>query len=254
MAGSAPDPAGSAAWPPPAIPRTAAAITRPHSRFITGMRSPRGHAVACQYDARVSLAILSTIGSIGGAQIRYVVQHFFGGTMYTRRIASVSLSCSSRVGGCLRPAARESGRDSRYAGHWPFAPLKEIDAGLPDQVVYRPADLAALGDTKLGLYVFGNGGCSNDGASARLHLLECRFARLPRDRARRNLQRPRQDRSAAAARGASIQNYAPTRPAQLSAAIDWALAENERSGSRYSAASIPSRSRSPVSAVAAFKR
>jgi dienelactone hydrolase len=31
----------------------------------------------------------------------------------------------------------------------------------------------------------------------------------------------------------SIQNYAPTRPAQLGAAIDWALAENERSGSRY---------------------
>ncbi|HET7923915.1 MAG TPA: hypothetical protein VFL30_03405, partial [Rhodanobacteraceae bacterium] len=41
-----------------------------------------------------------------------------------------------------------------------FAPLKEIDPGLPDQVVYRPADLASLGGTKLGLYIFGNGGCS----------------------------------------------------------------------------------------------
>jgi hypothetical protein len=57
------------------------------------------------------------------------------------------------------------------AGTGPYAPLKEIDPGLPDQVVYRPADLAGLGQTKLGLYVFGNGGCSNDGASARLHLL-----------------------------------------------------------------------------------
>jgi dienelactone hydrolase len=39
-------------------------------------------------------------------------------------------------------------------------------------VVYRPANLAGLGKTKLGLYIFGNGGCSDDAASARMHLLE----------------------------------------------------------------------------------
>src|SRR5215831_482179 len=53
-----------------------------------------------------------------------------------------------------------------------FPAVKEEVTSLPDHVVYRPAHLDALGTTKLGLYIFGNGGCSNDGASARLHLLE----------------------------------------------------------------------------------
>ena len=53
-----------------------------------------------------------------------------------------------------------------------FPALKEEVASLPDHVVYRPASLSGMGSTKLGLYIFGNGGCSDDGASARLHLLE----------------------------------------------------------------------------------
>ena len=53
-----------------------------------------------------------------------------------------------------------------------FPAIKEEVASLPDHVVYRPADLGKLGSTRLGLYLFGNGGCSNDGASSRLHLLE----------------------------------------------------------------------------------
>src|SRR5215469_11894121 len=53
-----------------------------------------------------------------------------------------------------------------------FPAMKEEVTSLPDHVVYRPAQLDALGSTKLGVYIFGNGGCSNDGASARLHLLE----------------------------------------------------------------------------------
>ena len=53
-----------------------------------------------------------------------------------------------------------------------FPAIKEEVASLPDHVVYRPADLGKLGSTKLGLYLYGNGGCSNDGASQRLHLLE----------------------------------------------------------------------------------
>src|SRR5688572_12049213 len=53
-----------------------------------------------------------------------------------------------------------------------FAALKEETRFLPDHVIYRPADLKKLGSTRLGLYVFGNGACTNDGASARLHLLE----------------------------------------------------------------------------------
>src|SRR6187402_2257983 len=60
--------------------------------------------------------------------------------------------------------------DTPGTGRYPA--LKEEVASLPDHVIYRPADLGKLGSHKLGVYVFGNGACSNDGASARLHLLE----------------------------------------------------------------------------------
>jgi hypothetical protein len=53
-----------------------------------------------------------------------------------------------------------------------FAALKEEIPSLPDHVVYRPADLSKLSGTKLGVLVWGNGACSDDGASSRMHLLE----------------------------------------------------------------------------------
>ena len=60
--------------------------------------------------------------------------------------------------------------DTPGTGKYPA--MKEEVPSLPDHVVYRPADLGKLGAVKLGVYIFGNGACSNDGASARLHLLE----------------------------------------------------------------------------------
>ena len=57
-------------------------------------------------------------------------------------------------------------------GSGPYPALMEIDSALPDHVVYRPADLAAVGEGKLGVFVWGNGACADDGASARLHLSE----------------------------------------------------------------------------------
>jgi hypothetical protein len=57
-------------------------------------------------------------------------------------------------------------------GSGPFAALKEEVASLPNHVVYRPVDLSKLAKQKLGVVVWGNGGCSDDGASQRFHLLE----------------------------------------------------------------------------------
>ena len=118
-------------------------------------------------------------------------------------------------------------------GTGPFAPIKEIDPGLPDQVLYRPADLASLGGAKLGLYVFGNGGCSNDGASARLHLLNVASHGYIAIAPGGIYNGPGKTAAPPRPEGASIETYAPTNPRQLSAAIDWALAENDRPGSRY---------------------
>ena len=52
-------------------------------------------------------------------------------------------------------------------GSGPYPALMEIDPALPDHVVYRPADLAAVGAGKLGVFVWGNGACADDGAIAR---------------------------------------------------------------------------------------
>lgn len=59
-------------------------------------------------------------------------------------------------------------------GDGPFAAIMEVDRKLPGFVVYRPADLRpfASGRNKLGLFVWGNGGCAADGSSARQHLAE----------------------------------------------------------------------------------
>jgi hypothetical protein len=67
-------------------------------------------------------------------------------------------------------ARQEATPDTPGTGRFP-AVKEEIRTPVP-QVLYRPADPAALGDTKLGIYVFGNGACIGDGASSRLHLLE----------------------------------------------------------------------------------
>lgn len=114
-----------------------------------------------------------------------------------------------------------------------YAALKEIDPDLPGHVVYRPADLTSLGQTKLGVYVFGNGGCTNDGASSRLHLLEVAShgylvvapGGIHNGPGRTEAPPPPAD--------PDIETYVRTRPEQLRAALDWALAENTRTGSRY---------------------
>ena len=154
--------------------------------------------------------------------------------MNTRKIATgltVVLVTASAASWSQPPENRNGIADTPGTGR--FTPLKEIDAGLPDQVVYRPADLAALGQTKLGRYVFGHRGCSNDGASARLHLLNVASHGYLAIAPGGIYNGPGKTEAPPRPADTSIENYAPTRPAQLSAAIDWALAENKRSGSRY---------------------
>ena len=115
-----------------------------------------------------------------------------------------------------------------------FPAMKEEVASLPRHVVYRPKDLAGLGRTKLGVVAWGNGGCSDDGASSRFHLLEIAShgylviasgqifsgpGALPRE-----------------PRPAPPQGQLPpprTKVSDLTDAVDWALAENQRKDSPY---------------------
>jgi hypothetical protein len=153
--------------------------------------------------------------------------------MSMRVFAVVLAVAVTAVPGAAQGPPRNQDAIADTAGTGPFAPTKEVDPRLPDQVVYRPADLAGLGQTKLGLYVFGNGGCSNDAASARLHLLNVASHGYLAIAPGGIYNGPGKTEAPPRPADTSIENYAPTRPAQLRAAIDWALAENARSGSRY---------------------
>jgi dienelactone hydrolase len=115
-----------------------------------------------------------------------------------------------------------------------FPAIKEEVAPLPRHVVYRPKDLAALGSTKLGVVAWGNGGCSDDAASSRFHLLELAshgYLVIASGRILSGPGAPPREPRPAPPQG---QLPAPrTQVADLTDAVDWALAENRRAGSPY---------------------
>ena len=143
------------------------------------------------------------------------------------------LACLLLVAGVVHAQESESQFNNipDTPGSGAFPAIKEVDSGLPDQVVYRPANLDALGTTKLGVYAFGNGSCTDDGAHTRLHLLEVAshgyLAIAPGGiySGPGGTERPTP--------AAQDPNAAPTTPEQLGQAIDWALAENVRPDSPY---------------------
>lgn len=158
-------------------------------------------------------------------------------------ISAIAWSAAARAQAAAAPAADERANamaamrerqnatpDTPGTGQYPA--LKEEVASLPDHVVYRPADLGKLGSRKLGVYIFGNGACSNDGASARLHLLEIAshgFLAIAPGRVRNG---PGAVTTPDAPPARSPQDdpaklpTPPTTAADLLSALDWALAQN----------------------------
>jgi len=121
-------------------------------------------------------------------------------------------------------------------GSGPYPAQMEVDPALPDHVVYRPADLSRVGAGKLGVFVWGNGACADDGASSRLHLSEIashgylviapgKWRNGPNAK-----EGPAPPRAPAPDGGPSAP---PTTAADLIEALDWALAEDARQGSRF---------------------
>jgi dienelactone hydrolase len=142
------------------------------------------------------------------------------------------------------PPAAPAGPDTPGTG--PYAAMKEEDSSLPDHVVYRPRDISALGKQKLGVVAWGNGGCSDDAASTRFHLLELAshgYLVIASGKVLSGPGAPPRPAPAAAPNGAppgpppagQPRQLPPpkTTAAQLTQAIDWALKENARAGSPY---------------------
>jgi hypothetical protein len=133
------------------------------------------------------------------------------------------------------PGANNNQPDTAGTGRFPA--MKEEVASLPAHVVYRPKDLTAPGSMKLGVVAWGNGGCSDDGASTRLHLLEIAshgYLVIASGRILSGPGAPPREPRPAAQPGQPVQIQPPrTKASDLTDAIDWALAENVRSGSPF---------------------
>jgi hypothetical protein len=141
------------------------------------------------------------------------------------------------VAAAIVPVGGQAGPDRNAIpdtpGTGPYPAMKEVDPGLPNHVIYRPIDLSPFAQAGLGVYVFGNGGCADDGASSRLHLLEVASHGYLVIAPGGIHNGPGRTDAAPRPENFDIETYAPTRPGQLIEALDWALAENVRDGSRY---------------------
>lgn len=115
--------------------------------------------------------------------------------------------------------------DSKGSGAYPAIKNQVNDSS--QFVVYRPADLAALRKRKMPIYVFGNGACSEDGASARQLLLEVASHGYLAIATGGIYSGPGVTVSAES----FAQHRDKTRAVQLGEAINWAVAENRRAGS-----------------------
>jgi dienelactone hydrolase len=143
-------------------------------------------------------------------------------------------------------------------GTGPFKAIMEVDSTLAKHTVYRPNDMGAVGSAKLPIMAWGNGACSADGNSFRLFLTEIAShgyliiangpigldrAQFPPTMAPNRGAAPAGARGPGAPEGRAAQappaaargvtSTPPTTTAQLIEAIDWAIAENSRQGSRY---------------------
>lgn len=120
-------------------------------------------------------------------------------------------------------------------GTGPYPASKAELPSLPDHVVYRPSDLSAVPDGSLGVLAFGNGGCMDDGANARLHLLEISshgYLAIANGTVKSGPGVETPPLSGVIPERPAGEPFVPPPPAtsaaQLVEAIDWALAENAR--------------------------
>lgn len=181
----------------------------------------------------------------------------------------IALACAAALGGALAqtPSARPPAPVFPIAppppyvtpetpqGSGPYPALMESDPRLPTHTVYRPANLAKLGKEKLPIVAWGNGACVNAGNRFRYFLTEIAsygflavavgpltakevewagsgsgLGTMPAAGSPAALQ------MAAAGPNAPIPPLpgpAQTSAAQLTVAIDWAIAENAHAGSPY---------------------
>ena len=148
---------------------------------------------------------------------------------------------------CWQSAAQNPGgsQPPPTSGSGPYKAVMEMDAGLPDHTIYRPEDLSALNGVSLPIVVWGNGACVNAGNAFQNFLTDISsygflvVALGPIVQRNTNANAPPQAPVAPPSTPADTtelpRNLPPaaTHPSQMIDAINWAIAENERAGSKY---------------------
>lgn len=131
--------------------------------------------------------------------------------------------------------------DSTPLGSGPFKAIPLADPGLPGRTLYAAPDLSILGSRKLPIVGWSNGGCADNGTRFRWFLSEIashgylvlaigRMGPLEEE----IWQKPSSGTTNPPPTPDATRLPAPaTTASQLSEAIDWAIAENARAGSRY---------------------
>ena len=160
-------------------------------------------------------------------------------------LAAAGLSLASDGGPQVAqaPAAQSAPKPipaDKPLGSGPYKAVMEADPGLPTHTVFRPGDLAALGPNKLPIVAWGNGACVNVGNRFRWFLtdiasygyLAIAIGPIGPSGAEAAPQPP-PERVPGAPAPAPPSGQPATRSSQLIDAMNWAIAENERAGSRY---------------------
>jgi len=153
----------------------------------------------------------------------------------------LSLLCGSAVGRAAQEPRGGPSATPASEGSGPYKVVMEMDAGLPGDTIYRPEDLSALASTRLPIVLWGNGACVNIGNFYAPFLTEISsygylvVALGPITKLKAQPFPTAPPRTQPAKPPTSAPNFPPpaTHPAQLIAAMNWAIAENRRPGSKY---------------------
>lgn len=139
----------------------------------------------------------------------------------------------------MEQAMEQARRLPDSAGDGPWPAVIETDPSLPGFIIYRPDRVDAMRPGTLGVFIWGNGACADDGTSSRQHLAEIAsygYLVIAPGKWRSGPNAKDPPAAALAPPDASGRlSRPPTSSADLTAALDWALQENGREGSKYRA-------------------
>lgn len=129
----------------------------------------------------------------------------------------------------------QMGKYPDTTGNGPYPAAYAMAPNGMEDVVYQPKDLSQV-KGKLGVYIWGNGGCGYDAASARFHLIEIAshgYVAMAPGEIESGPQAPKPLAGGAQPPAPGQNSDRRATSEKMLAALDWILAENQREGSPY---------------------